>query len=177
MEVVRQATLRRRVARAGTITVGLTAVALIMAAVAVREALGEHARAVLAGIPIAAEQNVPPVAIILAVIAGAGAVLVGLSALHAAAGMRVLARDRRIPDPLPPALRRARAGMLTPLGPSAVRMLDDHAPPAGMLPDEADTDAAAGACVSRYSSRRTTRGSRSPPRSRRCGGRPGLPRG
>ena len=33
--------------------------------------------------------------------------------------------------------------MLTPLGPSAVRMLDDHAPPAGMLPDEADTDAAA----------------------------------
>ena len=150
MEVVRQTTLRRRVARAGAITVGLTAVALIMVVVAIREALGEHAHRVLAGIPIAPEQNVPPVAIIIAVIAGAGAVLVGLSALHAAAAMRVLARDRRIPDPLPPALRRARAGMLTPLGPSTVRMLADHALPPGIAPDEADAHAAARDCASRY---------------------------
>ena len=50
--------------------------------------------------------------------------------------MRVLARDRRIPPPLSPEVRRLRGVMLTPLGPSTVRLVDEPELPAGRLPDE-----------------------------------------
>ena len=50
--------------------------------------------------------------------------------------MRVLARDRRIPAPLPPPMRRLRRIMLTPLGPPAVRLVTGEPEPApSKLPD------------------------------------------
>lgn len=52
--------------------------------------------------------------------------------------MRVLARDRRIPHRRSRALRRVRTALLSPLGPSGVRLLSDPVPPSSKLPDAAD---------------------------------------
>ncbi|PXW32439.1 UNVERIFIED_CONTAM: cellulose synthase/poly-beta-1,6-N-acetylglucosamine synthase-like glycosyltransferase [Williamsia faeni] len=74
-------------------------------------------------VPVGVAASVPPASVIF----GAGAVVTGcffgLTALHAAATIRVLARDRRIPAPLPAEMRRMRRIMLTPLGPSAMRLV------------------------------------------------------
>lgn len=63
------------------------------------------------------------------------AVFMGLAALHAAAAMRVLARDRRVADPLSREMRRVRSLVLTPLGPSTVRLVDEPGLLPGKLPD------------------------------------------
>ena len=57
--------------------------------------------------------------------------------------MRVLARDRRIPAPLSPEMRRLRSLVLTPLGPSAVRLVNEPELPPSELPDPNATDAVA----------------------------------
>src|SRR4051812_49676937 len=76
-------------------------------------------------LPLGADDDVPSVSLILAAGAAIAGVFVGLAALHAAAAMRVLARDRRIPAELSPEMRRVRALILTPLGPSAIRLVDE----------------------------------------------------
>ena len=65
----------------------------------------------------------------------AAAAFVGLAALYAAAAMRVLARDRRIPPPLSPRMRELRRVVLTPLGPAAVRLVTEPELPRSALPD------------------------------------------
>ena len=86
-------------------------------------------------LPLGADDNVPSVSLILAAGAAAAAVFVGLAALHAAAAMRVLARDRRIPHRLSPEMRRFRALLLTPLGPSTVRLAEEPELPPSRLPE------------------------------------------
>ena len=57
--------------------------------------------------------------------------------------MRVLARDRRLPAALSPEMRRLRGLVLTPLGPSAIRLVNEPELPASKLPDPNATDALA----------------------------------
>lgn len=84
---------------------------------------------------VEADHSVPSVSVVLAVGAAATGLFVGLAALHAAAALRVLARDRRIPPPLPVELRRLRRVLLTPLGPPAVRLVSAEPPlPPSRLP-------------------------------------------
>jgi hypothetical protein len=66
------------------------------------------------------------------------AFFLGLAALHAAAAMRILARDRRIPAPLSPEMRRLRSVLLTPMGPSTVRLAREPELPPSNLPDGKD---------------------------------------
>ena len=49
--------------------------------------------------------------------------------------LRVLARDRRIPPPLSPEMRRVRAVVLAPLGSSTARLVEESGLPASRLPD------------------------------------------
>jgi len=85
-----------------------------------------------------ASDEVPSVSLIVAAGAAAAAFFLGLAALHAAAAMRILARDRRIPAPLSPELRRLRSVLLTPMGPSTVRLAREPEPPPGKLPEGKD---------------------------------------
>ena len=113
------------------VLVGLFVVLLLLAAWV---AFGAGEPADLVGyLPLGADDNVPSVSLILAAGTLAAAVIVGLAALHAAAAMRVLARDRRIPYRLSPEMRRMRALVLTPLGPSTVRMAEEPELPASRL--------------------------------------------
>jgi cellulose synthase/poly-beta-1,6-N-acetylglucosamine synthase-like glycosyltransferase len=86
-------------------------------------------------LPIGQNDDVPSVSLFLAAGAAVACFLVGLAALHAAAAMRVLARDRRIPHPLSPELRKLRSLVLAPLGPGAVRLANEPALPPTKLPD------------------------------------------
>jgi hypothetical protein len=72
----------------------VVAVGLLAAAVAV--AWGSEVKTSVGRLPVAAAAAIPSVSLILAAGAAAAAFFVGLAALHAAAAMRVLARDRRI---------------------------------------------------------------------------------
>ena len=65
-------------------------------------------------------------------------VFVGLAGLHTAAAMRVLARDRRIPPPLPPEMRKLRSAVLAPLGRGTRRLVAEPEPPPSKLPDPAE---------------------------------------
>jgi hypothetical protein len=76
--------------------------------------------------------------LIVAAGAAAAAFFLGLAALHAAAAMRILARDRRIPAPLSPEMRRLRSVLLTPMGPSTVRLAREPELPPSNLPDGKD---------------------------------------
>ena len=94
-------------------------------------------------LPLGADDNVPTISPILAAGAAIAAVFVVLAALHAAAAIRVLARDRRLPAPLSPEMRRLRSLVLTPLGPSAIQLVNEPELPASKLPDPHATDALA----------------------------------
>jgi biofilm PGA synthesis N-glycosyltransferase PgaC len=113
--------LRRRVARLGVLTAVLFVLALMLVALTVLIVLSIHSNAAGAELPLP-ERRAPGATTLLAVGAAAVAAFVLLAALHAAAAMRVLARDRRIPPPLPSAARRLRTLLLTQLGPAAVRL-------------------------------------------------------
>ena len=108
---------RQRVARLSLLAVALIALALILVGVAAWIVWGEDPGDIVGRLPLNADDNVPSVSLILAAGAAIASAFVGLAALHAAAAMRVLARDRRIPAELSPELRRVRGLMLTPLGP------------------------------------------------------------
>ena len=117
--------LRRRVARLSWLAVALIGLTLVLLPVALWVAFREEPTDIVGQLPLGADDNVPSVSLILAAGAAAAACFVGLAALHAAAAMRVLARDRRIPQPLSPEMRRLRAVLLTPLGPSTVRLAEE----------------------------------------------------
>jgi cellulose synthase/poly-beta-1,6-N-acetylglucosamine synthase-like glycosyltransferase len=113
-----------------------------MLLVAAWVAFREEPKDLIGQLPLGADDDVPSLSLVLAAGAAATGFFVGLAALHAAAAMRVLARDRRIPPPLSPELRQLRSVLLTPLGPSAVRLVDEPSPPPGKRPDTADAAAA-----------------------------------
>src|SRR4051794_27201244 len=131
---------RRRVSRLSLVAVALLGLALILLVVAARFALLRGRGDTVGRLPLDAGDNVSSASLILAAGAVVAGVFVGLAALHAAAAMRVLARDRRIPAELSPEIRRVRALMLTPLGPSAIRLVDEPELPASKLPDPNATD-------------------------------------
>src|SRR4051812_13434822 len=105
---------RRRVARLSLVAVALLGLALILLAVAARFALLRGPGDTVGRLPLDAGDNVSSASLILAAGAVVAGVFVGLAALHAAAAMRVLARDRRIPAALSPQMRWMRDIMLTP---------------------------------------------------------------
>src|SRR3954452_14702481 len=86
---------RRRVARLSFIAVALLGLSLVLVVAAAWIALREAAGDTVGRLPGGADDNVPPVSLILAACAAVIGVFVALAALHAAAAMRVLARDRR----------------------------------------------------------------------------------
>jgi hypothetical protein len=124
---------RRRVARLSLFGVALLGLALILLAVGARFALLRGPGDTVGRLPVDAGDNVSSASLILAAGAVVAGVFVGLAALHAAAAMRVLARDRRIPAALSPQMRWMRDIMLTPLGRSATRLVDEPELPAGKL--------------------------------------------
>ena len=133
-----QLPLRRRVARLSLLTVGLIALALASLLLAAWVALRADPKDIVGQFPVGADDNVPTLSLIVAAGAAVASFFVGLAALHVAAAMRVLARDRRIPAPLSPEMRAVRRAVLTPLGPAAVRIVGEPELPAGRLPDTAD---------------------------------------
>jgi cellulose synthase/poly-beta-1,6-N-acetylglucosamine synthase-like glycosyltransferase len=116
----------------------LAAVALVLLVVAALIVLGVHPKKIVGELPLA-QDNIPSVTLLLAVAAASAGAFVGLAALHSAAAMQVLARDRRIPPPLPREMRRLRSVMLTPLGPSTARLVktEPELPPSKLSEDEA----------------------------------------
>ena len=113
---------RRRVARLGLLTAVLLGLRLALLLVAGWVAFRAEPKDIVGQFPLGADDNVPSLTVVLAAGAAMAGCFVGLAALHAAAAMRVLARDRRIPPTLSPELKRLRRLILTPLGPSAVRL-------------------------------------------------------
>jgi poly-beta-1,6-N-acetyl-D-glucosamine synthase len=124
------------------LSVALIGATLVLLLVSVWIVLRAHPAKIVGQLPLGANDNIPAGALILAAVAAAGAVFFGLAALHAAAAMRVLARDRRIPPPLTPEMRRMRSLMLTPLGPATVRLMDEPGLAPSKLPDVEDASQA-----------------------------------
>ena len=129
---------RKRVARLSWLTIALVELTLVLLLLAVWVASREEPKDIVGQLPLGADDNVPSISLILAAGAAAAGLFVGLAALHAAAAMRILARDRRIPHSLSPEKRRLRAALLTPLGPSAVRLADEPELPPSKLPVSED---------------------------------------
>jgi cellulose synthase/poly-beta-1,6-N-acetylglucosamine synthase-like glycosyltransferase len=131
--------LRRRVARLSVLSVACFGLSLVLLAVAVWVAVRMEPKHPVGQLPIGVGDAAPSLSFVLAAGAAAAGLFVGLAALYAAAAMRVLARDRRIPAPLSPPMRAMRDVLLTPLGPSTVRLAAEPELPAGKLPDEEAT--------------------------------------
>src|SRR4051812_23590219 len=115
-------TLRRRVARLSGFAVALGVMAVSLVAVALWLAARTRPKLDTGRLPIGID-GIPSVSFFVAAGAVAAAIFVGLAALHAAAAMRVLARDRRIPPPLPRHVRKLRRLVLTPLGSGMLRLV------------------------------------------------------
>jgi len=125
--------LRRRVARLSLLSVGLIALALGILVLAAWLAHRIAPDQIAGQLPLGPHE-IPAVSLLVAAGAAAAAFFVGLAALHAAAAMRVLARDRRIPPPLSPEMRRVRSAVLAPLGSSVRRLAEGPDPPPSKLP-------------------------------------------
>jgi cellulose synthase/poly-beta-1,6-N-acetylglucosamine synthase-like glycosyltransferase len=126
---------RRQVARLSLLAAVLWALAGALLVLAVWGAVVAP-RAERAGrLPLEVEWRLPALSILVVAGAALAALFLGLAALHVAAAMRVLARDRRIPPPLSPELRRLRSMILTPLGPAALRLAEEPELPPTRLPD------------------------------------------
>lgn len=143
MEVAEKLPLRRRVARLTLLTGALIMLALALLGFAAWIALRANPQRIIGELPLGSNANIPSVSLIAAAGAVAASGFVGLAALEAAAAMRVLARDRRIPPALPPVLRKVRSATLAPLGPPALRLVQGVALPSSKLP--AITDGLSGA--------------------------------
>ncbi len=127
--------LRRRIARLGWLSIALSGLALGLLALVAWIALRANPTDLVGYLPLGTNDNVPTLSLLLAAGAAGAAFFVGHAALQAAASMRILARDRRIPPPLSPELRRLRSILLTPLGPAAVRLASEPEVPHGRLED------------------------------------------
>ena len=88
--------LGRRVARLSLLSVGLIAFAVGILLLAAWLAHRVAPKEIVGQLPLGADE-IPAVSLLVAAGAAAAAFFVGLASLHAAAAMRVLARDRRIP--------------------------------------------------------------------------------
>jgi len=122
---------RRRVAGLSWLSVSLIGASLVLLVLAGWIALRAHPTDIVGQLPLGANDNIPAVSLILAAVVIAAAFVVGLSALNAAAQMRVLARDRRIPEPPSAEMRRLRHRVL---GPAALRLGEEDQLPT-KLPD------------------------------------------
>jgi cellulose synthase/poly-beta-1,6-N-acetylglucosamine synthase-like glycosyltransferase len=127
--------LRRRVSRLSLLALVLVVAAVALWVLAVWIASPSDASRTVGHLPIAHPDHFPDLSLVIAAVAAAAAFFVVLAALNSAAALRVLARDRRIPVPLSPEMNRLRSLLLTPLGPAAVRLVDDEEIPASKLPD------------------------------------------
>ena len=134
MTAAREISPRRRVARLSWLTLGLIVLALSFLTAAAWVAFRAHPSGVLGTLPVGADDNVPSLSLIVAAGAAMASAFVGLAALHAAAALRVLARDRRIPPPLPREVRKLRSAVLAPLGPGTRRLVAESEPPPSKLP-------------------------------------------
>ena len=119
----------------GWLTLGLMSLTLALLAVAAWVALRAGPQDVIGKLPLGADDNIPSLSLVLAAGAGIASLFLGLAALHASAAMRVLARDRRIPDPLSPEMRKLRSAVLAPLGPGTQRLVTEPEPPLSKLPE------------------------------------------
>jgi cellulose synthase/poly-beta-1,6-N-acetylglucosamine synthase-like glycosyltransferase len=124
------------VARLTLLSVGLIALAVGILVLAAWIAHRVAPKEIVGQLPLG-PRDIPGVSLLVAVGAAAAAFFVGLAALHAAAAMRVLARDRRIPPPLSPEMRRVRSAVLAPLGSSVRRLAGDPELPPSRLPEAA----------------------------------------
>jgi cellulose synthase/poly-beta-1,6-N-acetylglucosamine synthase-like glycosyltransferase len=120
------------------LTLGLCTLTLVFLLVAAWVALRANPQDVVGKLPLGADDDIPSFSLILAAGAAAASVFVGFAALHAAAAMRVLARDRRLPAPLSPEMRKVRSAVLAPLGPGTQRLVAEPEPPPSKLPDRAE---------------------------------------
>jgi cellulose synthase/poly-beta-1,6-N-acetylglucosamine synthase-like glycosyltransferase len=126
--------LGRRVARLSALSVALFAAALLLIVLAVVIAAHADQRAATGSLPIGVRDAFPPLWFVLAGGTAAAGCMLGVAALYTAATMRVLARDRRIPPPLPYRMRAMREVLLSPLGTSTVRLAEEAEAPPGRLP-------------------------------------------
>jgi cellulose synthase/poly-beta-1,6-N-acetylglucosamine synthase-like glycosyltransferase len=134
---VEEIPLRRRVARLSLLSVGLLAFAVGILVLAAWLAHRVAPKEIVGQIPLGPD-DIPAVSLLVAVGAAAASFFVGLAALHAAAAMRVLARDRRIPPPLSPEMRLVRSAVLAPMGSSVRRLAGDPELPPSKLPEDAE---------------------------------------
>ena len=135
MSVVERIPLRRRVARLTLLAVALVGLTVAMLTLALIVALRVHVTGRVGDLPVANSDHLPAVSVLVAAVAAAASLFVGLAALHAAAAIRELARDRRIPEPASPEVRRLRGAVLSQMGPSTVRLAREPAAPPSQLPD------------------------------------------
>ncbi len=134
-----EVSLGRREAQLGRTTAVLLMIAVVLFAAAAwllwsgQDPSPSHARATL---PVNLPLRGVGVTVFLAAGALAAASFVGLAALHTAAAMRVLSRDRRLPPPLPTSVQRLRRVALAPLRDLAVESVTDWPPTAIPSPDK-----------------------------------------
>lgn len=112
----------------------LTGFALSMLMLAGWLALREEPREMVGRLPLGANENIPPIFLIVAAGAVAAAFFIGLAALNMAAAIQVLARDSRIPAPLPPEVRRLRSLVLAPMGRQTNQLVREPDLPPTKLP-------------------------------------------
>jgi glycosyltransferase involved in cell wall biosynthesis len=138
----RELTLRQRVSRLSLAALVGGVVALGSLAGAVVLASTQTSQTLVGFFPVSLGER-PTALLLISAALGVVAFLVGLAAAETAAEMRVLARDRRIPRPLPPALRRIRGTLLGP--PAVVALGLDTEPqlPPSQLPEASSSDTAA----------------------------------
>jgi poly-beta-1,6-N-acetyl-D-glucosamine synthase len=127
--------LRRRVARLSLATVLLIGLALLLVCLVAWLASGASSGSREGRLPIGISYSRPRAAVFLAVLVSVAAAFVGLAALHTAASMRVLARDRRIPQPLSVRAKRTRALVLGPLAVAGLGLDRELEAPPGLLPE------------------------------------------
>jgi biofilm PGA synthesis N-glycosyltransferase PgaC len=138
---------RQRVAWLSLIAVVLGGLTLAFLLLAGWIALGKGSPGTVGLLPLGISYNVPAVSLLIAALFGAAAFFVGFAAIETAAAMRVLARDRRIPAPLPRTARRLRSHVLNPVGVAALGLDRKPQMPATALPaptasTEADVESA-----------------------------------
>jgi cellulose synthase/poly-beta-1,6-N-acetylglucosamine synthase-like glycosyltransferase len=128
--------LRKRVARLSLVAAVAGLVAIACVVLAVLMAIGTGLGSTTGSLPLNLPYARPAAALFIAASIGIVAFLVGLAAVHTAAAMRVLARDRRIPQPLPPTARRVRSTLLGPVGVAALGLDTEPELPPSALPAE-----------------------------------------
>ncbi len=125
--------LRQRVKRLGRLAFALIGLTVVMLGVAVLIASGVGPTHIIGELPVGSRDEIPAVPLIVAAVAGIASFFVLLAALHTAAAMRVLSRDRRIPRPMSPKARGLRNLVLMPLAPRSQLLVKDPAGAESML--------------------------------------------